>query len=162
MPAKRERGFNHNCKTFSTKRSRCKNEQVKISGLQSHCTGNEPVKSTPAVLGNCFSSPCETEAEIEKTKYEQRKEADSLEWSAIREELIKTFTSLELPVRFVCSLCATEVKEPIRCLDCHSMFTCCADCEVVHHRYLLHKPEIWNVSLNNYSLAVLYCCMCFN
>jgi hypothetical protein len=162
MPAKRERGFRLNVKKFSAKRSRCKNEQIKVLGLGSCSslrTGNEPVQPrlTPAGSDHVeqgFVSTQETESETAKTKYEQRKDAESLEWTAVREELINTFTSLEAPVTFVCSICQANIAQPIRCLDCYPMFTCCTECEVKFHDSLLHKPEIWNVSKFSYGNLV--------
>lgn len=107
-----------------------------------------------------IQEPSATAAEASCSKKQKIEE----DWSAVRDELASVGLSLELPVSHTCSICFQHVEQPIRCLDCHSMFICCITCEQKVHKFTLHKPEIWQVvfSVNtNYLKNMIYCVMVY-
>jgi len=145
MPAKRERGFTLNIKSYSTKRSRAINERLTLSRrpVRRKSVWEFPAKSEELhVTDPQLVSVTDSTA---KSRYERRKDADVGEWAAVRDELVRVYHYMEQPLLYMCSLCSKEVSDPVRCLDCHNSFVCCSECEVNYHHHLLHKPEIWNV-----------------
>ena len=65
------------------------------------------------------------------------------QWKTVIDDLIGVKLAIEAPISFQCSVCAIDVDQPIRCVDCKTSVVYCQECEKTLHRDKLHKPEIW-------------------
>jgi hypothetical protein len=174
MTRKRQNGVSLRVHTYTAKGKRSRIDYVKVSDIalnrmQSVVSNNAQTQCTEHATeyGHVSSTDILLNLDVAGTSnkrktYGEIKQAEVQEWSRCRDELIQVATELEQPWSFVCELCQETTQEPIRCLDCHAYFVCCADCEKQHHITSFHKPEIWHVSIlssyhhfNAYSLYKL-------
>lgn len=155
-----------NIKTYSSKRNRPRHEQLTV--------GSKTTPMLPTHNGSLSSSGFgQTVANSEclfaedhdiltvatahkKSAYEERKDTEFMEWTTVQEQLCDVYRNIQLPVGYTCSVCTKELTNPLRCLDCHPLFVCCAECEACQHRYVLHKPELWNVRIVAF-ICILFC-----
>lgn len=146
MPRKRN-GFRLSVITHSSKHPRGRKQTLKLrhdQPLQSlvwwrqHCNDGGS-SDVPCVTG--------TAENVEKKTYSDKVTELTEEWAAIRDKLCYVARQAEAPVSFSCTLCLQVVQSPIRCKDCHPLYVFCETCEHNSHRRMLHKPEIWGVSI---------------
>lgn len=104
--------------------------------------------STVEAVCVCPDISLESETENANTRYTEQKIDEVEKWDELMEKILLIKIESGSPFSSVCILCGETVDKPIVCADCHSEFVCCSECEVKHHRRLLHKPNIWNVSQN--------------
>lgn len=120
--------------------------------------------SLPAVLTELetISTATTPEAEAcdsvnELSSYANKQKNNHEDWVQIRQHLLDTFVNLQVPSsESCCSRCnETLLAKPIRCADCGpTQPIYCMNCERSVHEYVLHKPEIWQVS--NYCHGLQY------
>jgi hypothetical protein len=92
--------------------------------------------------GDCVSP-------VTEVGYYQRKQKEVSDWVSIRNDLFLAEVTRNIPCGSTCTQCGQVVEKPIRCIDCGPFVVLCDPCEVKQHveKHLLHKPEIWEVSV---------------
>jgi hypothetical protein len=93
----------------------------------------------PSAVPN-YDEACFSGANIKR-----KRDNNEENWNSVRDKIAAVGLSLESPASFGCSMCNIYLENPIRCLDCHTFFSCCEECENMVHNRILHKPEIWQV-----------------
>jgi hypothetical protein len=161
MPAKRfrQRGGQLTVKTHYTKRRRPVMEYVNVGGTLDSAvlkSGTSIVHSPNVSVTEVVASSIDDEmlGSSQSNYVDKRKEIGE-EWNRIRDNLVGIAKSLEEPVGCICDFCEQPVTSPVRCRDCNSSFIACEDCSIKYHRHLLHKPDIWNVSVKEKSVKYL-------
>ena len=175
MTRKRQNGVRLRVHTYTWKGKRSRVDYVKVCSNRWN-NGESTFQANKTSIDGHVNSieigpadSCDVTLNVEssgygskKKKYAPIKEAEVQEWSRCREELVEVASELEKPCSFVCELCQKATDEPIRCIDCHANFICCAECEQLHHGSSFHKPEIWHVSIRISYTFKRYGCIFFD
>lgn len=146
MTRKRQNGVRLRVHTYTWKGKRSRVDYVKVcsngwnNGESTFQANKTSIDGHVNSIEIGLADSCDVTLNVEssgygskKKKYAAIKEAEVQEWSKCREELVEVASELEKPCSFVCELCQKATDEPIRCIDCHANFICCAECEQLHH-----------------------------
>lgn len=78
--------------------------------------------------------------------YQERMSKERDSWSALREDLLNTYTEGAAPATSICSTCKKTCINIIVCLDCSENTYFCESCaDVAHERLMFHVGKRWEV-----------------